>query len=80
MSTSTDSAPAVNGTHTPHKPIELSIGLPHNPGTRIYIHLTILATSIVLFVTSAGIEAGQGGAAMGTFVYAMPDVRLPVLH
>lgn len=65
----------MNGAQPPNKPIELSIGLPHCPGTRIYIHLTILATSLVLFITSGGIEAGQSGAAMGSFIYAMPDVR-----
>ncbi|WPH03441.1 Hypothetical protein R9X50_00632100 [Acrodontium crateriforme] len=73
MSTAAGVTANVNGMEMPHKPIELSISLPHNPGTRIYLHLTALATSIVLFVTSASIEAGQGGAAMGSLVYAMPD-------
>jgi len=68
--------PATNGTHAKDTPIELAIALPHNPGTRIHLHLTILATSIVLFIASANIDAGQAGAALGSFVYAMPDVRL----
>lgn len=66
---------AINGTHDGQEPIELSLGLPHSPGTRIYLRLSISAASIVLFLTNAGIDGGQGGAAMGSFVYAMPDVR-----
>ena len=67
-------APVTNGTHASSKPIELAIGLPHSPGTRIYLHLTILASSVMLFLTSASMDAGQAGAALGSFVYAMPDV------
>lgn len=74
MAAETGNTPLADGIYSPNRPIELSIGLSHSPGTRIYLHLTLLATSIVLFVTSAGIEAGQSGAAMGSFVYAMPDV------
>lgn len=67
--------PVTNGTHASNKPIELSIALTHNLGTRIHVHLTILATSIMLFLSSATIDGGQGGAAMGSLIYAMPDVR-----
>jgi len=69
--------PMTNGTHDTNKPIELSIGLPHSPGTRIYLHLTILATHLVLFVTNANVDAGQTPTALGSFVYAMPDVSPP---
>lgn len=75
MAAGAGSAPVTNGTHTSNKPIELSISLPHSPGTRIHFHLTILATSLMLFLTNASIDSGQGGAAMGSLVYAMPDVR-----
>lgn len=68
-----------NGTHSSGKPIELAIGLPNMPGTNIHIHLTILATSVVLFLTSTSFESGQGGAALGSLVYAMPDVGLCTL-
>ena len=65
-----------NGTEAVGKPIELAITLPNSPSVRIHLHLTVLAASVMLFLTSASAEAGQPGAAMGSFVYAMPDVRL----
>lgn len=70
-------APAVNGTHPPSKPFELAITLPQSPGTRIHLHITVLASSLMLFLTSASMDAGQASAAMGSFVYAMPDVCFP---
>ena len=74
MAAGGNAAPVTNGTHAFSKPIELAIGLPHRLGTRIHLHLTILASSVMLFLTSASMDAGQAGAAMGSFVYAMPDV------
>ncbi|EMC92235.1 hypothetical protein BAUCODRAFT_47957, partial [Baudoinia panamericana UAMH 10762] len=62
-----------NGTVSTGKPIELAISLHHSPGTRIHLHITILATNIMLFVTTGTLDAGQAGAAMGSLVYAMPD-------
>jgi hypothetical protein len=69
-------APNVNGTHTSDTPLELSLSLPFNLGTRVHLHLTILATSIVLFVTTAALDTGASGANMGSFVYAISDVML----
>ena len=63
-----------NGTHATNKPVELAISLPHSPGTRIHIHLTVSEFTVMLFVTSASIDGGQAGSTMGSFVYAMPDV------
>lgn len=77
MAAGATSTPIANGTHASSKPLQLSIALPHSPGTRIYIHLTVLATTLMLFLTSSSAEAGPGNANMGSFVYAMPDVRLP---
>ncbi|TKA71064.1 hypothetical protein B0A55_07233 [Friedmanniomyces simplex] len=68
-----EAPPVINGTPTAGQPIELSVGLPHNLGTRIHLHLTILATSIMLFLSSATLDGAQAGAAMSSFVYAMPD-------
>ncbi|KAK3671305.1 hypothetical protein LTR78_008765 [Recurvomyces mirabilis] len=65
--------PIMNGTHDVNKPIELVIRLPFHQETKIHLHLTILATSIMLFVSTAALDAASGGAAMGSFVYAMPD-------
>lgn len=72
--------PTQNGTHSdasaPSKPIELAISLPSSPGTRIHIHLTVLAATTLLFLTSASLEAGTSAAAnLGSFVMGMPDVR-----
>ncbi|KAK3680752.1 hypothetical protein LTR37_021086 [Vermiconidia calcicola] len=67
------SEPATNGTQSSAKPMELAITLPNNPGTRIHLHLTVLASTIMLFVTSAGLDATPGASPMGSFVYAMPD-------
>lgn len=68
--------PTQNGTHTPSgKPIELAITLPSSPGTKIHIHLTVLAATTVLFLTSAALDAGTTAtASMGSFVMGMPDV------
>lgn len=75
MAAGAKSAPVTNGTHATNKPIERAISLPNSPGTRIYLHLTVLTSSVMLFLTSTSVDAGQSGAAMGSFVYAMPDVR-----
>lgn len=64
-----------NGTSPSAKPIELAIPLPHAPGSRIHIHLTVLATAIMVFLTNTSYESTGTAAAMGSFVYAMPDVR-----
>ncbi len=68
-------APAPKGTESTVKSIELAINLPHNPGTRIHLRLDVFASSVMLFLTSAIAEGGLGSAALGSFVYAMPDVR-----
>ena len=57
------------------KPIELSFPLPKAPHTMLHTHLTFLATSTMLFLTTAAVgEATSSVAPMGSFVYAMPDV------
>lgn len=65
---------AVNGTRSRSQPIELAIDLPRNLGTRVNVHLTLLANAAMLFLSSSSTEAGPTAAAMGSFVYAMPDV------
>lgn len=75
MAADAQAAPATNGTRNAGA-IELAVDLPHSPGTRINLHLTVLAKSILLFLTSTGADAGQQATAMGSFVYAMPDVSI----
>ncbi|GAM90797.1 hypothetical protein ANO11243_088420 [Dothideomycetidae sp. 11243] len=62
-----------NGSSPAAKPIQLAFPMPNAPVMRIHLHLTILATALVLFVTSAGGESSGGATPMGSFVYAMPD-------
>ncbi|KXT06693.1 hypothetical protein AC578_8606 [Pseudocercospora eumusae] len=73
MAVGASSAPAANGTTGDNKVVELAIDLPRSPGMRVNIHLTILAKSIVLFLTTTSAELGSAPSAMGSFVYAMPD-------
>jgi hypothetical protein len=58
------------------RPIELSFPLPKAPETRIYLHLTIQTTSILLFLTTAINGDTSTAAPLGSFVYALPDVGL----
>jgi Proteasome assembly chaperone 4 len=57
------------------RPIEISFPLPKAPGTRIHLRLTISSSSILLFLTT--VENGNVSATipLGSFVYAIPDVR-----
>lgn len=59
-------------------PLEISFPLPKTPYTTLHIHLTFLATSTMVFLstTTTGESGGEGGTLkpMGSFVYAMPDV------
>ncbi|CAD0106503.1 unnamed protein product, partial [Aureobasidium uvarum] len=72
------SRPLTNGTDPESKtmePIQFSMPLPNAPGSRIHTHLTILATSILLFCTSTTAEFSSSAMpSLGSFVYAMPDV------
>lgn len=70
------------------KPLELSFPLPKYPHITLHIHLTILATSTLLFLTTtspgdSSNGGGGGGSAitkpMGSFIYAMPDVSFLLL-
>jgi hypothetical protein len=60
------------------RPIELSFPLPKAPETRIHLRMTIQATSILLFLTTALNRDVSTAPPLGSFVYALPDVRFPV--
>lgn len=68
------STPLTNGAHNESKSIDLAVDLPHSPGLRVNLRLTVLANSILLFLTSSSADSSQGAAAMGSFVYGLPDV------
>lgn len=56
-------------------PREISFPLPKNADYILHMHLTFLETSLILFLTTTKRdESGSTLAAMGSFVYAMPDV------
>ncbi|KAL1978105.1 hypothetical protein VTN31DRAFT_964 [Thermomyces dupontii] len=63
------------------QPMELSFPLPKTPHTTLHIHLTFLATSTLVFLsTTAPGDTVQGGGplkSMGSFVYSMPDRTNP---
>lgn len=56
------------------KPTELSFPLPKSPHVNLHIHLTCLATSTLIFLTTTSIGDSNVARPMGSFVYAMPDV------
>ncbi|KAK1469554.1 hypothetical protein CMEL01_01321 [Colletotrichum melonis] len=52
---------------------QLSIPLPHSLDTRIHIHLSTKAKVATLFLTSVTQDEQSGPAALGSFVYALPN-------
>jgi len=57
------------------RPVELSFPLPKAPDIRVYLRLTIQSTSILLFLTTAMNGDTSTATPLGSFVYALPDVR-----
>ncbi|KAF3357015.1 hypothetical protein VDGD_04661 [Verticillium dahliae] len=56
-----------------NEPLQASFPLPRSIDTRVFIHLTIKAKAITLFLTTANQDEPSSPAAMGSFVYALPD-------
>ncbi|KAH6626810.1 hypothetical protein B0J18DRAFT_425720 [Chaetomium sp. MPI-SDFR-AT-0129] len=54
-------------------PIQVSFPLPRSLDQRIYLHLTIKAKAILLFLTTAPMEEAGSPTPLGSFVYALPD-------
>lgn len=62
---------------TQHQPVQLSFPLPRAPNARVNLHLTVYPAALLLFVTTTTPEHDAGATApAGSFVYAMPNVRL----
>lgn len=53
---------------------QLSFPLPRSLEARIYVHLTIQAKSVMIFLTTAAADELGTPPPMGSFVYALPDV------
>lgn len=79
MALTEPSTPLTNGAHSESKSIDLAVDLPHSPGLKVNLRLTVLANSILLFLTSSSADSSQGAAAMGSFVYGLPDVSSDVV-
>lgn len=56
--------------------VEFSLPLPRALGTRVFAHLTLRDRSIMVFLTTAAADEQSVPPSMGSFVYAIPDVRL----
>lgn len=57
------------------KPLELSFPLPRSTETQIHLHLSHLSRTLLLFLTTAPGGGPSTAAPLGSFVYALPDVR-----
>lgn len=57
--------------------IEFSLPLPRALDTRIFAHVTLRDRSVTVFLTTAAADDQSVPPSMGSFVYAMPDVRPP---
>lgn len=53
---------------------QLSFPLPRSLEARIYVHLTVQAKSVMIFLTTASADELGTPPPMGSFVYALPDV------
>lgn len=60
---------------TKDQTLELSISLPRALDTRIHIRLCIKSKVILVSLTTAAHDDVGAAANMGSFVYALPDVR-----
>jgi hypothetical protein len=62
------------------KPVELSFPLPKHPHLNVHAHLTFIGTCTMVHLTTTDLGDAEGARPpMGSFVYAMPDVRNPIL-
>ncbi|KAF2011168.1 hypothetical protein BU24DRAFT_54526 [Aaosphaeria arxii CBS 175.79] len=57
------------------EPVEVSFPLPRAPQTNIHLQLTNNKTSLLVFLTTAAADHTSLSAPLGSFVYAMPNLR-----
>ena len=55
----------------------IALPLPLSPHTTFHIRITHLETSNMIFLTTTDYSASAGTSALGSFVYAMPNVSHP---
>lgn len=57
-------------------PVELSVPLPKHPHLNLHAHLSFLGNCAMAHLTTTDIAESQNSSPpLGSFVYAMPDVR-----
>ncbi|KAH7362902.1 hypothetical protein B0T11DRAFT_88817 [Plectosphaerella cucumerina] len=56
-----------------NEPMQVSLPLPRSIDTKVFIHLTVRAKAITLFLTTANQDDPSTPAPLGSFVYALPD-------
>ncbi|OCT50870.1 hypothetical protein CLCR_09229 [Cladophialophora carrionii] len=57
-------------------PVELSFPLPKHPHLTVHAHLTFMGTCAMVHLTTTDLGDSEGDRPpMGSFVYAMPDMR-----
>ena len=58
------------------KPVEISFPLPKHPHLNFHAHLSFMGNCNVVHLTTTDLGDAEGALpSMGSFVYAMPDVR-----
>jgi hypothetical protein len=67
-------ATAMANGNASHAPIEVSFPLPKAPHTNMHLQLTDNGPNLLLFLTTASPESASS-TPLGSFVYAMPNVR-----
>lgn len=67
-----------NGTSSAPKPIEISFALPNALQTKIHLHITNQSHSLLVLATTIDPSMSSSGLApLGSFVYALPNLRSP---
>ncbi|KAH8698898.1 hypothetical protein BGW36DRAFT_396540 [Talaromyces proteolyticus] len=67
-------APLLESATPSMKPVEISFPLPRTPHTNVHIHLTLMAKSTMVFLSTTNTgDSSSTLKPMGSFVYAMPD-------
>jgi hypothetical protein len=57
-----------------NEPMQVSLPLPRSIDTKVFVHLTVRAKAITIFLTTANQDDPSIPASLGSFVYALPDV------
>lgn len=58
------------------QPTHLAVPLPFSPHTTLHLQITRLETSTLIFLSSTDPSSSGSQSALGSFVYAMPNVRV----